>query len=43
MVLLAPSVCPLVDEADGSDWCWEKLGFVPVHRILLSKTLIFFC
>ena len=48
MVLLAASVCPLVDEAkrlanklpDGRHWWWEKLGLALVGWAMLSKTLI---
>ena len=46
-VLLASSVCPLMNEAkslcklpDGRNWQWEKLGLAPVGRALLSKALI---
>ena len=46
-VLLASSVCPLMNEAkslcklpDGRNWQWEKLGLALVLRALLSKALI---
>ena len=40
VLFLASSVCPLVDEADGRDWHWEKLGLALVGRVMLSNTLI---
>ena len=46
MVLLASSVCPLVDEAEASVCFlmggrrWEKLGLALVGRALLGKALI---
>ena len=46
-MLLASSVCPLMDEAkslcklpDGRNWQWEKLGLALVGKALLSEILI---
>ena len=47
MVLLASSVCPLMEEAnrlcklpDDRDWWWEKLDLALLGRALLNKDLI---
>ena len=40
IVVLGSFICPLVDEADGRDWHWEKLGLALVGRVMLSNTLI---
>ena len=44
MLLLAPSVCPLMEGAkslpDSGDWQCEKLGLALMGRALLSKALI---